>query len=220
MDFAKFFVDRPIFAAVLSILIFIAGAITIPLLPVSEYPDVVPPTVQVRAVYPGANPKEIAETVATPLEEAITGVEDLMYMKSVAGSDGVLAMTLTFRPGTDADAAQVQVQNRVSQALARLPEAVRRQGVTTDKQSPDLTMVPQLTSPDGRYDSTYLRNYAALHVRDELARLPGVGQAMLFGAGDYAMRVWIDPDRAAARGLTASDIIEAIREQNVQVSAG
>ncbi|MFY0989571.1 efflux RND transporter permease subunit [Halomonas sp. C05BenzN] len=220
MDFAKFFVDRPIFAAVLSILIFIAGAITIPLLPVSEYPDVVPPTVQVRAVYPGANPKEIAETVATPLEEAITGVEDLMYMKSVAGSDGVLAMTLTFRPGTDPDAAQVQVQNRVSQALARLPEAVRRQGVTTDKQSPDLTMVPQLTSPDGRYDSTYLRNYAALHVRDELARLPGVGQAMLFGAGDYAMRVWIDPDRAAARGLTAGDILAAIREQNVQVSAG
>lgn len=220
MNFAKFFVDRPIFAAVLSILIFIAGAITIPLLPVSEYPDVVPPTVQVRAVYPGANPSEIADTVATPLEEAITGVENLMYMKAVAGSDGVLAMTLTFRPGTDPDEAQVQVQNRVSQALARLPEAVRRQGVTTDKQSPDLTMVPQLISPDGRYDSTYLRNYAALHVRDELARLPGVGQAMLFGAGDYAMRVWIDPDRAAARGLTAGDIIAAIREQNVQVSAG
>ncbi|MCE8021570.1 efflux RND transporter permease subunit [Halomonas sp. MCCC 1A11036] len=220
MNFAKFFVDRPIFAAVLSILIFIAGAITIPLLPISEYPDVVPPTVQVRAVYPGANPREIAETVATPLEEAITGVENLMYMKSVAGSDGVLAMTLTFRPGTDPDEAQVQVQNRVSQALARLPEAVRRQGVTTDKQSPDLTMVPQLISPDGRYDSTYLRNYAALHVRDELARLPGVGQAMMFGAGDYAMRVWIDPDRAAARGLTAGDVIAAIREQNVQVSAG
>ncbi|MGY6564540.1 MAG: efflux RND transporter permease subunit [Halomonadaceae bacterium] len=220
MNFAKFFVDRPIFAAVLSILIFIAGAITIPLLPVSEYPDVVPPTVQVRAVYPGANPSEIADTVATPLEEAITGVESLMYMKSVAGSDGVLALTLTFRPGTDPDEAQVQVQNRVSQALARLPEAVRRQGVTTDKQSPDLTMVPQLISPDGRYDSTYLRNYAALHVRDELARLEGVGQAMLFGAGDYAMRVWIDPDRAAARGLTAGDIIAAIREQNVQVSAG
>ncbi|MCE8039880.1 multidrug efflux RND transporter permease subunit [Halomonas sp. MCCC 1A11062] len=220
MNFAKFFVDRPIFAAVLSILIFIAGAITIPLLPVSEYPDVVPPTVQVRAVYPGANPSEIADTVATPLEEAITGVENLMYMKSVAGSDGVLALTLTFRPGTDPDEAQVQVQNRVSQALARLPEAVRRQGVTTDKQSPDLTMVPQLISPDGRYDSTYLRNYAALHVRDELARLEGVGQAMLFGAGDYAMRVWIDPDRAAARGLTAGDIIAAIREQNVQVSAG
>ncbi|PMR76460.1 efflux RND transporter permease subunit [Billgrantia endophytica] len=220
MNFAKFFVDRPIFAAVLSILIFIAGAISLPLLPVSEYPDVVPPTVQVRAVYPGANPKVIAETVATPLEEAITGVEDLMYMKSVAGSDGVLAMTLTFRPGTDPDAAQVQVQNKVSQALARLPEEVRRQGVTTDKQSPDLTMVPQLISPDGRYDSTYLRNYAALHVRDELARLPGVGQAMLFGAGDYAMRVWIDPDRAAARGLTTGDILAAIREQNVQVSAG
>ncbi|TDX32805.1 multidrug efflux pump [Modicisalibacter xianhensis] len=220
MNFAKFFVDRPIFAAVLSIIIFIAGLITLPLLPISEYPDVVPPTVQVRAVYPGANPKVIAETVATPLEESITGVENLMYMKSVSGSDGVLAMTLTFRPGTDPDEAQVQVQNRVAQALARLPEDVRRQGVTTDKQSPDLTMVPQLISPDGRYDSTYLRNYAALHVRDELARLPGVGQAMLFGAGDYAMRVWIDPDRAASRGLTAGDILAAIREQNVQVSAG
>ncbi|MDW5377735.1 multidrug efflux RND transporter permease subunit [Halomonas sp. HP20-15] len=220
MDFAKLFIDRPIFAAVLSIVIFIAGLIALPLLPISEYPEVVPPTVQVRAVYPGANPKVIAETVATPLEESITGVENLMYMKSVAGSDGVLAMTLTFRPGTDPDEAQVQVQNRVAQALARLPEDVRRQGVTTDKQSPDLTMVPQLISPDGRYDSTYLRNYAALHVRDELARLPGVGQAMLFGAGDYAMRVWIDPDRAAARGLTAGDILAAIREQNVQVSAG
>ncbi|OHV07537.1 efflux RND transporter permease subunit [Kushneria phosphatilytica] len=220
MDFAKFFVDRPIFAAVLSIVTFTIGLITIPLLPISEYPEVVPPTVQVRAIYPGANPRVIAETVAVPLEEELNGVENLMYMKSVAGSDGVLLMTLSFRLGTDPDDAQVQVQNRVAQALARLPEDVRRQGVTTEKQSPNLTLVPQLISPDGRYDSTYLRNYAVLHVRDELARLPGVGQAMLFGAGDYAMRIWIDPDRAAARGLTAGDILAAIREQNVQVSAG
>ena len=220
MNFARFFVDRPIFAAVLSILIFTAGAIALPLLPVSEYPDVVPPTVQVRAVYPGANPKVIAETVATPLEEAINGVEDMMYMKSVAGSDGVLQLTVTFEPGTDPDRAQVQVQNRVSQALPRLPEDVRRQGVTAQKQSPSLTMVVHLTSPDGRYDSVYLRNYGTLKVRDELARLPGVGEALLFGAGDYAMRIWLDPDKVAARGLTAGDVVRAVREQNVQVSAG
>lgn len=220
MNFAKFFVDRPIFAAVLSIILFVVGVISIPLLPLSEYPDVVPPTVQVRAIYPGANPKEIAETVASPLEEAINGVENMMYMKSVAGSDGVLGLTVTFNPGTDPDLAQVQVQNRVNQALARLPEDVRRLGVTTEKQSPNLTMVVHLTSPDRRYDSVYLRNFATLRIKDELARLPGVGQAMTFGAGDYAMRVWIDPDQAAARGLTAGDIVQSIREQNVQVSAG
>jgi multidrug efflux pump len=180
----------------------------------------VPPTVQVRAVYPGANPKTIAETVATPLEEAINGVENMMYMKSVAGSDGVLALTVTFKPGTDVDLAQVQVQNRVSQALARLPEDVRRLGVVTAKQSPDLTMVVHLLSPEGRYDTVYLRNYATLRIKDELARLPGVGQAMIWGAGDYAMRIWIDPDKAAARGLTAGDIVRAVREQNMQVSAG
>jgi multidrug efflux pump len=220
MDFSKFFIDRPIFAAVLSILIFALGLIAIPLLPVSEYPDVVPPTVQVRAVYPGANPKVIAETVATPLEEAITGVEDMIYLKSVAGSDGVLVTTVTFRPGTDPDDAQVRVQNRVNQALARLPEDVRRQGVTTQKQSPTLTMVVHLTSPDQRYDSLYLRNYAILHVKDEIARLPGIGEALLLGSGDYALRVWLDPDKVAARGLTAGDVVRAIREQNVQVSAG
>lgn len=147
MDFSRFFIDRPIFAAVLSIIIFAAGLIAMPLLPISEYPEVVPPSVQVRAVYPGANPKVIAETVATPLEEAINGVENMMYMKSVAGSDGVLVVTVTFKPGTDPDQAQVQVQNRVSQAQARLPEDVRRQGVTTQKQSPTLTMVVHLTSP-------------------------------------------------------------------------
>ncbi|HMB56465.1 MAG TPA: efflux RND transporter permease subunit [Arenimonas sp.] len=220
MDFSKFFIDRPIFAAVLSIVIFAAGLIAIPQLPISEYPDVVPPTVQVRAIYPGANPKVIAETVATPLEEAINGVEDMMYMKSVAGSDGVLVITVTFRPGTDPDQAQVQVQNRVSQAQARLPEDVRRQGVTTQKQSPTLTMVVHLLSPSGKYDSLYLRNYATLKIKDELARLPGVGQAALFGSGDYAMRLWLDPNKVAARGLTAGDVVRAVREQNVQVSAG
>ena len=220
MDFSKFFIDRPIFAAVLSIVIFAAGLIAIPLLPVSEYPEVVPPSVVVRTVYPGANPKVIAETVASPLEEAINGVEDMMYFKSVAGSDGVLQMTVTFKPGTDADDAAVRVQNRVSQALARLPEDVRRQGVTTQKQSPVFLMVVHLVSPDGKYDTLYLRNYMRLHVKDELSRIPGVGDAQQFGGGDYAMRLWLDPDKIAARGLTAGDVLRAIREQNVQVSAG
>ncbi|WP_259229919.1 efflux RND transporter permease subunit [Rahnella sp. BIGb0603] len=220
MDFSRFFIDRPIFAAVLSILILVTGAIAIPLLPVSEYPNVVPPSVQVRAEYPGANPKVIAETVATPLEEAINGVENMVYMKSVAGSDGVLVTTVTFRPGTDPDQAQVQVQNRVAQAEARLPEDVRRQGVTTQKQSPTLTLVVHLVSPNGKYDSLYLSNYATLKVKDELARLPGVGQIQIFGAGEYAMRVWLDPNKVAARGLTASDVVKAMQEQNVQVSAG
>ncbi|HJU38091.1 MAG TPA: multidrug efflux RND transporter permease subunit, partial [Tahibacter sp.] len=220
MNFARFFVDRPIFAAVLSILIFVAGLIAIPMLPISEYPDVVPPSVQVRAVYPGANPKTIAETVAAPLEEAITGVEDMIYMKSVAGSDGVMSLTVTFKIGTNIDLAQVQVQNRVSQATPRLPEDVRRLGVTTLKQSPNLTMVVHLLSPKGNYDITYLRNYAVLHIKDEIARIPGVGQALIFGAGDYSMRVWLQPDRVAALGLTAGDVVRAIQEQNLQVSAG
>ncbi|WP_394687041.1 efflux RND transporter permease subunit [uncultured Xanthomonas sp.] len=220
MDFSRFFIDRPIFAAVLSIIIFAAGLIAIPLLPIGEYPDVVPPSVVVRTVYPGANPKVIAETVATPLEEAINGVENMMYIKSVAGSDGVLQMTVTFRPGTDPDDAAVKVQNRVAQAQARLPEDVRRQGVTTQKQSPTFLMVVHLTSPKGKYDTLYLRNYARLHVKDALARIQGVGDAQVFGGGDYAMRAWLDPERVAARGLTASDVVAAMREQNVQVSAG
>jgi len=220
MNIAKFFVDRPIFAAVLSILIFIAGLIAIPLIPISEYPAVVPPTVAVRAVYPGANPTTISETVAAPLEEAINGVENMIYMKSIAGSDGVLSLSVTFKVGTDIDLAQVQVQNRVAQALPRLPEDVRRLGVSTTKQAPNLTMVVHIVSPKGSYDALYLRNFATLRIKDELARIPGVGQALLFGSGDYAMRVWLDPEKAAARGLTAGDIVGAIREQNVQVSAG
>ena len=220
MDFSRFFIDRPIFAAVLSIVIFAAGLISIPLLPISEYPEVVPPSVVVRTVYPGANPKVIAETVATPLEEAINGVEDMMYLKSIAGSDGVLQMTATFKPGTDADDAAVRVQNRVAQALARLPEDVRRQGVTTQKQSPVFLMVVHLVSTNGKYDTLYLRNYMRMHVKDELARLPGVGDAQIFGGGDYAMRLWLDPDKVAARGLTAGDVVRAVREQNIQVSAG
>ena len=219
-DFSALFVDRPILAAVLSIVIFVAGLIAIPLLPVTEYPDVVPPSVAVRAVYPGASPKVIAETVATPIEEALNGVENMIYMKSVAAADGVLSVTVTFKPDTDADLAQVQVQNRINQALARLPEDVRRLGVTTEKQSPNITMVVHLLSPSRKYDTLYLRNFATLRVKDELARIDGVGQAMIFGGGDYSMRIWLDPDQVAARAMTAGDIVRAIREQNVQISAG
>jgi multidrug efflux pump len=220
MNFSDFFIKRPIFAGVLSIIIFIVGAISLFRLPVSEYPEVVPPTVVVRAAYPGANPKTIAETVAAPLEQAINGVENSLYMFSQATSDGVMTLTVTFKIGTNLDNAQVQVQNRVAQAEAKLPEEVRRLGVTTIKSSPDLTMVVHLFSPNDRYDDIYVRNYATLQVKDTLARLPGVGQVQVFGSGDYAMRVWLDPNKVAAKGLTASDIVAAIREQNVQVAAG
>ena len=220
MNLSKFFIDRPIFAGVLSLLIFLGGLLSIGALPISEYPDVVPPSVVVRAQYPGANPKVIAETVATPLEEAINGVEDMLYMSSQATTDGLMTLTVTFKLGTDPDKAQQLVQNRVSQAEARLPEEVKRLGVTTIKSSPDLTMVVHLTSPNDRYDMTYLRNYALLNVKDRLARLPGVGQVQLFGSGDYAMRVWLDPQKVAEHGLSASDVVRAIREQNVQAAAG
>ncbi|HVF15343.1 MAG TPA: efflux RND transporter permease subunit, partial [Steroidobacteraceae bacterium] len=220
MNISRFFVDRPIFAAVLSIVIFLVGAIAMWQLPISQYPEVVPPSVVVRAQYPGANPKVIAETVAAPLEQEINGVENMLYMSSLTTSDGAMLLTVTFRLGTNVDSAQVQVQNRVSQALPRLPEDVRRLGVTTLKASPDLLMVVHLTSPEARYDMVYLRNYATLQVRDVLARLPGTGDVRLFGAGDYSMRVWLDPERIASRGLIAGDVVRAIREQNVQVAAG
>ena len=220
MKFSSFFIDRPVFAAVLSAFITIAGAIALFRLPVSEYPEVVPPSVVVRAQYPGANPKVISETVAAPLEQEIVGVEDMLYMSSQATMDGTLSLTITFRIGTDIDRAQVQVQNRVAQALPRLPEEVRALGVTTLKSSPNFLMVVHLTSPDGRYDSLYLRNYATLNVRDTLARLAGMGDVRVFGAGDYSMRVWLDPQKLAARNLTTGDVVSAIREQNVQVAAG
>src|SRR5579859_426226 len=220
MNFSQFFIRRPIFAGVISSVIFLIGLIAMTRLPISEYPEVVPPTVVVRATYPGANPKTIAETVASPLEQEINGVEDSLYMFSQATGDGVMTLTITFKLGTDVDKAQVQVQNRVSQALPKLPEEVRRLGVTTTKQSPDLTMVVHLFSPNDRYDEIYLRNYAALQVKDVLARIPGAGDVGLFGSGDYAMRVWLDPDRLASRNLTADDVVNAIREQNVQIAAG
>jgi hydrophobe/amphiphile efflux-1 (HAE1) family protein len=220
MNFSHFFIRRPIFAGVLSMVVFLVGLIAMWRLPISEYPEVVPPTIVVRASYPGANPKTIAETVASPLEQAVNGVEDSLYMFSQATPDGVMTLTVTFKLGTDIDKAQVQVQNRVSQALPKLPEEVRQFGVTTTKQSPDLTMVVHLFSPSGRYDDVYLRNYATLQVKDVLARIPGAGDVEVFGSGDYAMRLWLNPDQLAARNLTASDVVAAIREQNVQIAAG
>ncbi len=220
MKFSSFFITRPIFAIVLSLLIVVGGGLALLELPISEFPAVVPPTVVVRAAFPGANPKVIAETVASPLEQQMNGVEGMLYMFSQATSDGALTLTITFALGTDLDNAQVQVQNRVAQTLPRLPQDVQRIGVTTEKASPDFIMVVHLVSPDERYDMLYLSNYAHLQVRDELTRLPGVGSAQVFGAGEYSMRVWLDPDRLASRQLTASDVVRAIREQNVQVAAG
>ena len=220
MNISKFFIDRPIFAGVLSILILLAGIISLFQLPISEYPEVVPPSVIVHAQYPGANPKVIAETVAAPLEEQINGVEGMLYMQSQANSDGNLTLTVTFHLGVDPDKAQQLVQNRVAQALPRLPQDVQLLGVTTIKSSPTLTMVVHLISPDGRYDMNYLRNYALINIKDRLDRVQGVGETQLYGAGDYAMRVWLDPQKVAARGLTTTDVTNAIREQNVQVAAG
>src|SRR3990167_256799 len=220
MNFSTFFVDRPRFAAVLSILIFVAGLLALPRLPISEYPEVVPPTVVVRAVFPGANPGVIAETVASPLEQSLNGVEGMLYQSSQATADGVMTLTVTFGLGVDLDKAQVQVQNRVAQVLPKLPQEVQRAGVTTTKASPDLTMVVHLISPDQRYDMLYLSNYAQLRVKDRLARIEGVGDVQMVGSGPYALRVWLDPEEGGARSLTAGDVLRAIREQNVQVAAG
>jgi multidrug efflux pump len=220
VNISDFFIKRPIFAAVISIIIFVIGALAYFRLPLSEYPNVVPPTVVVRTTYPGANPTVIADTVASPLEQQINGVEGMLYMFSQATADGVMTLTITFGLGTDLDKAQVQVQNRVSQALPRLPQEVQLLGVTTEKTSPDLLMVVHLVSPDNRYDMLYLANLAILQVKDELGRLPGVGNVQIFGAGDFSMRVWLNPNKLASHNLTATDVVQAIREQNVQVAAG
>ncbi len=220
MKFPHFFIERPIFAIVISIVIVIAGLLAYSALPTAQYPEIAPPTVQVVANYPGADPKVVAETVATPIEEQLNGVENMLYMSSQSTSDGRMTLTVTFKLGTNLDIAQVLVQNRVAIATPQLPDEVRQLGITVQKQSPDLMMVVHLLSPDGTYDQSYISNYAFLQIRDVLSRLDGIGDVEVFGAREYSMRLWLDPPKMYARGLTVDDIITAIQQQNVQVSAG
>ena len=217
---SRFFIDRPIFAAVLSIVITIAGVVSVFVLPVAQYPEIAPPTVQVSCSYAGANAKVVAETVAAPIEQQVNGVENMLYMSSTCTNDGAYNLTVTFKLGTNLDMAQVLVQNRVAMAMPTLPDVVKSTGVTTKKKSPNIMLVVNLTSPDGRYDQLYLSNYATIQIKDELARLDGVGDVGFLGQQDYSMRVWLDPEKLAARQLVTSDVIGAIQEQNVQVAAG
>jgi len=218
--FSRFFIDRPIFASVLSIVITIAGLVAAFTLPIAQYPEIAPPTVQVSCVYPGANAKVVADTVAAPIEQQVNGVENMLYMSSQCTNDGAYNLTITFKLGTDLDMAQVLVQNRVSIALPTLPDVVKQTGVTTMKQSPNIMLVVNLVSPDGRHDQLYLSNYATIQVKDELARLDGVGNVSFLGQRDYSMRLWLDPEKLSARRLTSNDVVAALREQNVQVAAG
>ncbi|MGH8230447.1 MAG: efflux RND transporter permease subunit, partial [Steroidobacteraceae bacterium] len=220
MNISSFFIERPIFATALAIVITAAGLLAIPSLPITEYPEIVPPTVVVSGQFPGASPKTIAETVITPLEQQINGVENAIYTNSTSTPDGNFAITVTFRLGTNLDIAQVQTQNRVAQAETRLPDVVRQLGLVTQKRSPDLTMVVFLKSTGGVYDSLYLRNYAVIQIKDVLARLPGMGDVRVFGSGDYAMRLWLDPGKIASRNMDVDEVLNAVREQNVQVAAG
>src|SRR3982751_3873177 len=216
--FTHFFIDRPIFATVLSIVFVIVGAVALTQLPIAQYPEVAPPTVQVTATYPGANAKTVADTVATPIEAEVNGVERMLYMSSRCTNDGQMNMDVTFELGANLDMAQVLVQNRVSIALAKLPEEVKRIGVTTKKKSPSILLCVNLISPDNRYDQLYLSNFATLTVKDDLARIKGVGDVAFLGPRDYSMRIWLDPDRVASLQMTPGDVIKAIQEQNIQVA--
>ncbi len=220
MRFARFFVDRPIFATVISLLLMIVGGIAYTQLPIAQYPEIAPPTIVVRAQYPGADSETVAKTVATPIEQEINGVENMLYMSSYSTNDGAMSLTITFKLGTDLDQAQVLVQNRVAIAEPRLPEEVRRIGITTAKSSPDLMMVVHMLAPDGRYDQLYVSNYARSRVRDVLLRLEGVGDLIIFGEREYALRVWLDADKLAAYDMTPADVVQSLRDQNVQVSGG
>ena len=217
---SRFFIDRPIFASVISLLILLAGSISLVRLPIAQYPDLVPPAVTVRAEYTGASAEVVSQTVAAPLEQAINGVDDMIYMNSVTSSDGKLELTVTFAVGTDPDQATINVNNRVQTVLSMLPADVRRFGVTVEEKSPTILLVVSLTSPGGIYDTTYLSNYALINVMDDLKRLPGVGSAWLWGARDYAIRIWLKPDKMAQLGLAASDVAAAVRSQNMQYAAG
>ena len=218
--FSRYFIERPIFATVLAIVIVIAGGVTVFVLPIAQYPEISPPTVEVAAIYPGANAQILADTVAQPIEEQVNGVEGMLYMSSTCSSDGTYSLMVTFEVGTDLDMAAVLVQNRVAVAEPMLPEEVARQGVTTKKRSTNIVAFITLSSHEDRYDDLFLSNYATLHIKDELARVEGVGDVMIFGADDYSMRVWLDSEKLKARNLTTNDVVAAIREQNVQVAAG
>ncbi|UCG75062.1 MAG: efflux RND transporter permease subunit, partial [Gemmatimonadota bacterium] len=218
--FSSMFINRPIFAMVISIVIVLMGTLSIPLLPVASMPDITPPTVKVTANYPGANAQVVEETVTSPIEQEVNGVEDMIYMSSKSSSDGKMDLTVTFEIGTDPDMAAILTQNRVAIAEPLLPEDVKRQGVKVEKQSTSMVMAVALNSPDGRYDDVYLSNYATTQIKDVLARTPGVGSLTIFGAKDFGMRIWIDPAKLKSRGLTTDEVVMALREQNVQVAAG
>src|SRR5580704_5250579 len=218
--FSHIFIDRPILATVLSIVIVIVGVVALTQLPIAQYPEVAPPTVQVTATYPGANAKTVADTVATPIETEVNGVERMLYMSSKCTNDGQMYLDVTFEVGTNLDMAQVLVQNRVSIAEAKLPEEVKRQGVTTKKKSPAILLCINLTSPDGSFDQLHLSNFALMKIKDELARLRGVGDVSFLGPRDYSMRIWLDPNKLASRGMTAGEVLNAVKEQNAQVAAG
>src|SRR5688572_16382484 len=220
MRISRFFIERPIFAAVVAMVITIIGAVGYTGLGVTQLPEITPPTITVNASYPGASSQTVADTVAAPIEQEINGVEGMIYMASQSTSDGNLSLTVTFDVGTDIDRAQVLVQNRVSAAERRLPEEVRRNGLTVRKRSPDLLLAVHLISPDKTYDQVYISNYGLLNVRDKLMRLYGVADVFLFGVREYSMRVWLDPERVAQRGLTAEQVLEALRAQNAQVAGG
>src|SRR5437588_871088 len=217
---SRFFIHRPIFAAVLSILITLAGAISVFTLPLSQFPNITPPTVSVQCTYPGASAQDVADAVAAPIEQQVNGVEGMMYMSSQCANDGSYNLTVTFQQGVNVNMAQVLVQNRVNLAVPQLPEVIRQTGVITRKRSPDILMGIALNSPNGRYDQLYLSNFALMQIKDELARLQGVGDVFLFGQRDYSMRVWVDPAKLATRALSASDVVRAVREQNAQVATG